>query len=61
MALNVVLDMSCNVSFTFDFDFGVDHLLTGGYISRDLALQVWGVTDETVIHGYGSCATLTSE
>jgi hypothetical protein len=31
------------------------------FLYRDLALQVGGVTDETLKYGYGSCATRTNE
>jgi hypothetical protein len=37
------------------------HPLTGGYKCGSLALHVGGFSDETVIYGYGSCATLTNE
>jgi hypothetical protein len=37
------------------------HPVPGGYEYRDQALQVGGVSDETVKYGYGSCATLSSE
>jgi hypothetical protein len=37
-----------------------DHHIPGGYKYGDLALQVGGVSDKTVI-GYGSYASLTSE
>jgi hypothetical protein len=33
----------------------------GGYKYEDLYLQVGEVSDQTVLHGHGSCATLTSE
>jgi hypothetical protein len=49
-----------NVTLTFDFDFGLDNPVHGGYGWGDLALQVGGVSDETVLHGYGFCVTLTS-
>jgi hypothetical protein len=45
-----------NVTLTI----GLDHPVHGGYECGDLAIQVRGVSDETVIYGYGSCATLTS-
>jgi hypothetical protein len=32
-----------------------------GYKYGNLVLQIGGVSEETVIYGYGSCATLTSE
>jgi hypothetical protein len=34
----------------FDFDFGLDHPVHGGYGWGDMALQVGGVSDETVIY-----------
>jgi hypothetical protein len=50
-----------NVTFTFDVDFGLGHPVPEGYIYGDLALQVRGVSDETVKSGYGFCATRTIE
>jgi hypothetical protein len=35
------------------------HPVPGGCTTADLAHQVGGVSDETVIYGCGSCATLT--
>jgi hypothetical protein len=35
--------------------------MSGGYEYGDLALQVWGVSDETVKYGYGFCTTRTNE
>jgi hypothetical protein len=32
---------------------GVDYIVSGGYKYRNLALQVGGVSDETVKYGYG--------
>jgi hypothetical protein len=39
----------------------MSHPLPGGYKYGDLTLHVGGISDETVIYGYGSCTTLTSE
>jgi hypothetical protein len=39
---------------------GLDHPVNGGYGCGNLVLQVGGTSDETVIYGYVSCATLTS-
>jgi hypothetical protein len=50
-----------NVTLTFDFEFGLDHLVPGGYKYEDLALQAGGASDVTVIYDYGSCATLSSK
>jgi hypothetical protein len=36
------------------------HSLTQGHKYRDLALQVGEVSDETVMYGYGLCATRTT-
>jgi hypothetical protein len=35
------------------------HPVPGGYKYGNLVFRVGGVSDETVIYGYGSCATLT--
>jgi hypothetical protein len=40
---------------------GGSHPVSRGYKYGDLALQVGGVSDETVRYGHGSWATLTSE
>jgi hypothetical protein len=37
------------------------HPVPGGYKYRNLALQVAGVSDKMVKHGYGFCATQTIE
>jgi hypothetical protein len=37
----------------------LDHPVPGGYKYGDLALQIVGVSGETVTYGYGSCVTLT--
>jgi hypothetical protein len=37
------------------------HPVPGGYKYGNLALQVRGVSDETVNYGYGFCATPTIE
>jgi hypothetical protein len=34
-----------------NFDFGRDHPVHGGYKYGDLAIQVGGVSDETVVYG----------
>jgi hypothetical protein len=36
-------------------------LFPGGYKYEDLVFQVGGVSDETVIYGYGYCTTVTIE
>jgi hypothetical protein len=56
----VTLEISTYINETLTFDFGLDHPVHGTDASGDLGLQVGGVSHETVIHGYGSCATLTS-
>jgi hypothetical protein len=35
--------------------------VSGGYKYRNLALQVGGVSDDTVKYGYGFCASQTIE
>jgi hypothetical protein len=42
-----------------DFDFG--HPVPGGYKWGNLALEVWGVSDESLKYGYGFLGTLTIE
>jgi hypothetical protein len=37
------------------------HPVPGGYKYGNLALQIGGVSDETVKYGYGFCATQTIE
>jgi hypothetical protein len=49
-----------NMTLTFEFNFGLDRPVPGGYKYGELVLQVGGVSDEKVIYGYESCATLTS-
>jgi hypothetical protein len=50
--ITVTMKMSC---------YGLtDHPVPGGYKYVELAPQVGGVSDETIIYDYGSCATLTS-
>jgi hypothetical protein len=48
------------MTLAFDFEFGLDHAVTGKYKYRELALQVEGVSDQTAIYGYGFCASLIS-
>jgi hypothetical protein len=37
------------------------HPVPAGYKYENLVIEVGGVSDETVIYGYRSCATLTNE
>jgi hypothetical protein len=36
------------------------HPVPGGSKYKNLALQLGGVSDETIMYGYGSCASLTT-
>jgi hypothetical protein len=45
---------------TLTLDFGLDHAVPWRCKYGDLTFLVEGVSDETVVYGYGFCATLTS-